>query len=140
MTTTLPKELDELRRFHGHLGPYAVIGYRMGVLAREKLGQGKMASVVETGLKPPISCIVDGIQLSTSCTLGKGNIRVVDKKLPMAFFRRGDKRLMIRLKDDLWKKIDGEMSKEKEMEHSLLYYNMPSEELFEIVDVLDVGK
>ncbi len=137
MTANLPKELDELRRFHGHLGPYAVVGYRMGILAREKLGEGKMASVVETGLKPPISCIVDGIQLSTSCTLGKGNIRVVDKKLPMAFFRRGDRRLMVRLKDDVWKRIDREMSKEKEMEHSLLYYNMPSEELFDIGDVVD---
>ena len=82
---------DELRlieRFHGHLGPYALLGYRMGQVANRELGaagKGKSA-VVFTGLKPPTSCLVDGIQLSSGCTLGKGNIAVEDRGQAAARF------------------------------------------------------
>ncbi|MBU2564921.1 MAG: formylmethanofuran dehydrogenase subunit E family protein, partial [Candidatus Thermoplasmatota archaeon] len=85
-------ELENLKKFHGHLGPYAVIGLRMGKLAVEKMGvRGKkLKCVVRTGIKPPISCIIDGIQFSSSCTLGKGNIKVEDEGVAEAVFFRND--------------------------------------------------
>jgi formylmethanofuran dehydrogenase subunit E len=82
---------DVLRRiseFHGHLGPYVVVGYRMGQTANRLLGPdpfGKTALVL-TGGKPPKSCLVDGIQLSSGCTLGKGLIGVVDQGQVAAVF------------------------------------------------------
>ena len=75
--------LKQIEKFHGHIGPYAVIGYRMGLVANKKLGSDPFLkkAVVFTGTNPPLSCIVDGIQISSGCTFGKGNIRVEKGKL-----------------------------------------------------------
>lgn len=89
-------DLDLIGKFHGHIGPYAVLGYRMGALANRELGEkgfGKSA-VVYTGIKPPISCLIDGIQLASGCTLGKGNISVEDKGEAMALFKNKEGRSM----------------------------------------------
>jgi inosine-uridine nucleoside N-ribohydrolase len=70
---------DLLKGFHGHLGPYVVLGYRMGRLALEKTGSGGhfgISAHVYTKLEPPPSCIIDGIQIGSGCTLGKRNIQV----------------------------------------------------------------
>ena len=127
-------ELENLKKFHGHLGPYAVIGFRMGKFAVEKMGvRGKgLRCVVRTGIKPPISCIIDGIQFSSSCTLGKGNIKVENKELAEAMFFKEDKKIKIKLKDNIKNRIDREMSREKEEELSLWVYGMGEEELFDV--------
>ena len=127
-------ELENLKKFHGHLGPYAVIGLRMGKLAVEKMGvRGKgLRCVVRTGIKPPISCIIDGIQFSSSCTLGKGNIKVEDEELAEAVFSTNDRKIKIKLKDNIKNRIDREMSREKEEELSLWVYGMGEEELFDV--------
>jgi len=80
--------LAQLEKFHGHLGPYAVIGYKMGTIANKKLGKDpfKKKAEVWTGTKPPISCIIDGIQISSGCTLGKGNITIREKGLAKVKF------------------------------------------------------
>jgi len=69
--------LDRLRAFHGHLGPYAMLGYRAGKLALARLRApshfGITARVTCPDHTPP-SCFADGVQYSTGCTLGKGNI------------------------------------------------------------------
>jgi formylmethanofuran dehydrogenase subunit E len=63
--------------FHGHLGPYLVLGLLMGVYAL-KIIQAKPHFGLEVkvwGAKnKPKSCLIDGLQLSTGCTYGKGNI------------------------------------------------------------------
>jgi len=69
----------ELAAFHGHLGPYIVIGYRIGRYAREHFCNDPFelhATIYCTG-KPPESCIVDGVQLGSGCTFGKRNIEIV---------------------------------------------------------------
>jgi formylmethanofuran dehydrogenase subunit E len=68
-----------LRTFHGHLGPYVVLGYRMGRIALEELdstGHFDLSVTVHSELSPPRSCLIDGIQLGSGCTLGKRNIEV----------------------------------------------------------------
>jgi len=77
----LPREypVTELARFHGHLGPFIVLGYRMGRYALQKCGNNPFelkACVFCSGVTPQ-SCLADGIQLGSGCTLGKGNIEVV---------------------------------------------------------------
>ena len=72
--------LDRLRAFHGHLGPFAMLGYRAGRLALDRLDApshfGITARVTCPDRTPP-SCFADGIQYSTGCTLGKGNITLM---------------------------------------------------------------
>jgi len=75
--STLPEELERLRQFHGHLGPYVVLGIRLGtVLLRELRARPHFGLDVHvTGpLTPPPRCVLDGLQLSTGCTMGKGNL------------------------------------------------------------------
>jgi formylmethanofuran dehydrogenase subunit E len=75
---------DWLRRaseFHGHLGPWLVIGSLLGQDAVTRLqtpGQWKID--VTCWMPPdkqrtPFSCILDGLQVSSGATLGKQNIR-----------------------------------------------------------------
>jgi pyrimidine-specific ribonucleoside hydrolase len=68
-----------LKAFHGHLGPYVVLGYRMGRIALEAAhsdGHFGIAAEVHSALEPPRSCLIDGIQLGSGCTLGKRNITI----------------------------------------------------------------
>jgi formylmethanofuran dehydrogenase subunit E len=73
--------LRRISEFHGHLGPFVVVGYRMGLVANRLLGADSFAktAIALTGGKPPRSCMIDGIQLSSGCTVGKGTIGVVDQ-------------------------------------------------------------
>lgn len=63
--------------FHGHLGPYLMLGLLMGEYALKKLKAkphfGLEVKVWGAAHKPK-SCLIDGLQLSTGCTYGKGNI------------------------------------------------------------------
>lgn len=65
-------------RFHGHIGPFLAVGLRMGQIANERLGRDPMniEAVVRVKERPPRSCVVDGIQYSSGCTMGKANISI----------------------------------------------------------------
>jgi formylmethanofuran dehydrogenase subunit E len=85
-------------RFHGHLGPYLVLGLRMGTVAVRKLKPKRLhevSAIVWTKTSPPQSCVLDGIQVSTGCTLGKGNIRAKDARHTKARFRTGGRTVAI---------------------------------------------
>ncbi|MCX5700232.1 MAG: formylmethanofuran dehydrogenase subunit E family protein [Candidatus Omnitrophica bacterium] len=63
--------------FHGHLGPYLALGLRAGVLGLRRIGCKKyfgLSVKVYGATQKPRSCLVDGLQLSTGATYGKGNI------------------------------------------------------------------
>lgn len=84
--------------FHGHLGPYLVFGLRMGTIAVQQLKPKhihELSATVWTRTSPPQSCVLDGIQISSSCTLGKGNIRVKESQRTKARFRTGNHTLVI---------------------------------------------
>ncbi len=121
-----------LKDFHGHLGPYAVVGYRMGKLALGLLeARGKkLKALVRTGTRPPISCMIDGIQFATPCTLGKGNIEVLDEGRPQAVFS-GEKSITITLKDSVKETIDRNMSDGEAM--AMRVWDMPDKDLFEVI-------
>ncbi len=127
----VPPELKALSHFHGHLGPYVVIGYRMGSLAKAEL-VGKTKAVVRSGLRPPLSCLADGVQFSSGCTLGKGNIEVLDEGLAQAKFSAGDRVLLITLKEEVRRDIDANMSKENEVHLAMSIYRAELDSLFEI--------
>jgi len=59
--------------------------------------------------KRPKSCLVDGLQISTGCTYGKGNIRKEKGKAIRAVFRNLDngRKTIIGLQDGLIIQLDG---------------------------------
>ncbi|MFA5772425.1 MAG: formylmethanofuran dehydrogenase subunit E family protein [Thermoplasmata archaeon] len=130
----LNTELKRLRDFHGHLGPYVIVGLKMGKIARGCFGNAgkKLNATVFTGKKPPLSCIADGIQFSSGCTLGKGNINVVDKGTAKAVFKKDEEILTITLKKKIRNEIDKTMTEENELERSLWIYGMDIQNLFDI--------
>lgn len=131
----MDEALKQIERFHGHLGPYAVIGYKMGEIAKQILGPDSFSKkvIVWTGIKPPISCIIDGIQISSGCTLGKGNISVNFDGVPKARFSNNDgKHVEIVLKTGIQEEIDTTVTGKNIIHYSEQIYQRPNQELFDI--------
>ena len=67
-------------KFHGHICWASAIGTRAGLVALRELGvertgtSGDLHCVIEVGDNHGAQCFADGVQYSTGCTLGKGNI------------------------------------------------------------------
>lgn len=127
--------LKTIENFHGHLGPYAVLGYKMGRIACGKLGSDPFDKhvTVFTGTTPPISCLVDGIQLGSGCTLGKGNISVKNELLPKAVFsnKNGDK-IIISLQKKIQEEIDTKVTEENIIDYSADMFQRMDDDLFHI--------
>ena len=89
----LDKIIQNACIFHGHLGPYLVLGLRASLIAMEALGRdpfGMKATVFTQG-SPPSSCFIDGVQFVSGCTLGKGNIKANESDGPAyCIFRTKD--------------------------------------------------
>ena len=99
---------DELEKkaieFHGHGGPFMTIGLRMGILALELLdakGWFSLDCVVYLNWSPPDSCVIDGIQSSTGCTMGKRNIKVVEESGVAAKFTHKGNAVKIVVRDEV---------------------------------------
>jgi formylmethanofuran dehydrogenase subunit E len=74
--TVLGKALE----FHGHRCWASVAGVRVGLAALNKLGVKRsggtqLYGIVEIGEEHGGMCFGDGVQYTTGCTFGKGNIR-----------------------------------------------------------------
>lgn len=129
----LPEELLALQRFHGHLGIYVTLGLRMGVIGKRTLGGYKgLRATVRTVPKPPMMCVVDGVQFGSACTMGKGNIAIEAATEPSVTFEKEGQRLTISLKAGLREKVDAEMSHEAELERSVFYFTIPETQIFDI--------
>jgi len=134
MVKYMNETLKQIQQFHGHLGPYAVIGFRMGKIANEKLGSDPFSKkvVVWTGTKPPLSCILDGIQMSSGCTTGKGNLTVKDEGVPKAHFSTNDGRhFKIKLKNLIQNEIDTTVTEENIIDYSKRIFEKSDNELFD---------
>jgi len=128
---TLPDELEALKRFHGHLGPYAVVGYRMGLIARQRFPQ-RIYAVLHSGTKRPLSCLADGVQMSSCCTLGKGNITLREDGEAVAEFSDGTGHLLIALRPEVRARIEAETTHDTEESISLDLHHAGDDALFTI--------
>ena len=129
----LPEELQALQRFHGHLGIYVTLGLRMGAIGRRTFGGYKgLRATVRTVPRPPMMCVVDGVQFGSACTMGKGNIEVEAAAEPAVTFEKEGRRLTISLKPGLREKVDSEMSHETELERSVFYFTIAEDEIFDV--------
>lgn len=106
--------LEEAGEFHGHLGPFLTLGYLAGALAvrvLEPANEHELKAEVRIPLRRPYSCIIDGVQCSSRCTLGKGNIEVEDSEEYALIFRKGDKGLRLDIRREI---IEGILEKDME--------------------------
>ncbi len=120
---------------HGHLGPFLIIGLKMGNLALKKLNAKKyfgMKVFADTGTITPMSCMLDGIQVSTGCTLGKGNIKVSNERIPRARFESNGDKFIVELKPKWLKKIRTMLKEKNERVVADLIWNTDHEELFDL--------
>jgi len=103
--------LKEAESFHGHLGPWLVLGLLAGESALKRLKAKKHFGIkvkVFGATKRPRSCLIDGIQLSTGATYGKGNIEKLNSKsIKIEFINLNNhKKVTLRIKDEVIRQLD----------------------------------
>ena len=131
--TSASRILKRAVDFHGHLGPYLVLGLKMGDLAVERLKCQRhfgVKAVVYGALNRPKSCLIDGIQLSSGCTYGKGNIeKKPGSQIRAVFYNlRNRKKIIIRLKKDLVDRLESlDGHKDSEALAGELFRSSPAE-------------
>ncbi len=109
--------LEAAIEFHGHLGPYLVLGLRAGLLGTKYLGKSyfELKAMVVTDAYPPRSCFIDGVQFTSGCTIGKGNLEVKVGCNVSVEFVRSERRIHLIVKEDILGAVD-HLASEKEVE------------------------
>ncbi len=71
---------DAIKEAHGHVGPWNVLGWRMGKAALRELGAAwgrhQLDILCHIPLQTPYSCIADGVVVGTGNSLGRLDIRL----------------------------------------------------------------
>ena len=147
--------LMDALKFHGHKCWASVAGVRVGLAALRELGVKRsggtqLYGIVEIGEDHGGMCFGDGVQYSTGCTFGKGNIRKQPLgKVAFTLIEKDTNRAVrIAFKPTLQKQIAAsafmqkraagysadDIPEEEQMEVVNLVWNAPEE------DVLAIGK
>jgi pyrimidine-specific ribonucleoside hydrolase len=92
---------------HHHMGLWSIVGAKMGVRAREVLiatfdGIDVSSSA---GIKPPFSCLNDGLQVATGASLGRGTIKVSDVNQPVVEFTANGKKVTMKVKQEIVQEV-----------------------------------
>jgi len=122
--------------FHGHLGPYLVLGLRAGLYVNQMLGKDPMETeaFIKTKITPPESCFADGVQLSTGCTFGKRNISLEQGEGLQVTFKKNNQKVALKLKEEIIDEMNSLPSEEKAWEDLARdLYKRDINEIFEIV-------
>jgi len=101
--------LDRAVEFHSHGGPFMIVGLRMGLTALKLLkarGWFDMNCCLDLPFNPPYSCVIDGVQVATGCTMGKRNIDIRDREGISGKFTTDKRRIRLRLKSKLLERIE----------------------------------
>lgn len=98
---------------HNHLGIYTIIGVKMGIKAMELLNAPNTAISIKSfaGNTPPLSCLNDGIMVSTGSTPAY-NLLKIDTTLPYpsAIFCYNNQCLKISLKKEIYERIANDLN------------------------------
>jgi pyrimidine-specific ribonucleoside hydrolase len=98
---------------HRHLGVFAIIGVKMGIRAREYFDTGvdEFSAVSYAGSIPPMSCMNDGLQVSTGATPGHGLLTVKNDStsIPSAEFSYMNHKIRLTLRPEIAEKITSEL-------------------------------
>jgi formylmethanofuran dehydrogenase subunit E len=73
---------NEIKQAHGHVGPWNVLGWRMGKAALRELnatwGQHELDVICHIPLNTPYSCLADGLVVGTGNSIGRLDIRLAE--------------------------------------------------------------
>jgi formylmethanofuran dehydrogenase subunit E len=130
-----PEEVRKAAEFHTHLGPYLVVGLRMGHAITRELGSVPFSYriVARTGRKPPYSCLADGLQVATPCTTGNGGLEVAPEKTMSAeATTRAGETVVVTLRGDVYESIENECTEDGQEAFALGLWGMPEEQLLEV--------
>jgi len=72
----------EIRRYHGHVGPWNVLGWRIGQAALREFkspwGAHELEVVCYLPLQTPFTCLVDGLSVGTGNSQGRLDLRMAE--------------------------------------------------------------
>ncbi|MCX5718142.1 MAG: FmdE family protein [Nitrospirae bacterium] len=123
------KKIDEIVKFHGHICPGLVLGYRVSAFALKNLDKRskdeEIVAIVENN-----SCAVDAVQVMTGCTFGKGNLIFKDYGKQVYTFIKRPSGKAVRISIDWTPPTETE--KQKEMWQKYMKGNHSKEVLKEV--------
>jgi formylmethanofuran dehydrogenase subunit E len=131
MDAELIHTIKRAEEFHGHLGPFLVIGVRMGLIGVRELEVKKNSEKLRVTAmlrhQVPFSCVVDGIQVATKCTIGNRKLKLIDSPEIAAEFelQEGDK-VTVTVNPTTFNRLRG----------SLLSENVPPEEVWKLAQMV----
>ena len=140
MLTEQQKTIEFARKLHGHVGPYLVIGLKMGSATKKALNitdteSTRLRAEIAVPLYPPFSCLLDGIQVSTTCTIGNQRLQFKNSKTIQATFivENGGKIAKITLTKPFREILD-EMTKQDKLNEAYAWEisEQPGNQLFKI--------
>jgi len=142
MDAELIRVINRAEGFHGHLGPFLVIGVRMGLIGIRELevkeNNDKLRITAMLRHSVPFSCVIDGIQMATKCTIGNQKLKLIDSSGIVAEFELQQREKVTvtvnpttfnRLKSRL---LSENVSQEETQKLASMIASMPEEELFTI--------
>jgi pyrimidine-specific ribonucleoside hydrolase len=96
---------------HRHLGIYSLVGAKMGIRAREILEApfDGVDVISLAGSKRPLSCMNDGLQVSTGASVGRAAITVAHVNQPAAIFLYKDTKVTLSIKKEIVNQIRGDI-------------------------------
>jgi formylmethanofuran dehydrogenase subunit E len=112
------KDKKKISKFHGHVGPWVVTGFTLGKLAKKYI-KGLKSINISNPLVPPKSCLIDGLQLSTGLTIGRGEVRIKKSPKLVIIFSGQIDEIKIVLKSEMVNIIQGFQGKNQK---KLSYY------------------
>jgi formylmethanofuran dehydrogenase subunit E len=133
--------IEKAAEFHGHLGPFLVLGLRMGLLGLKELGtrpgDTRLHATVTLQDKVPFSCMLDGVQMSTKCTIGNKRLSWKEsRKFGAEFSFNGQPRVRVELDsaivDDLKHRLGKRLSNEEVQQLARDIAFRPESELFSV--------
>jgi len=122
--------LDEFKaavltsEIHNHLGIYSIIGAKMGIKAMELLNAPNTAINIKSfaGNTPPLSCLNDGIMVSTGSTPAYNLLKIDTTQLyPSAIFCFKNQCVKISLKKEIYERIA------KDLNDAVLRFSLSSD-------------
>ena len=133
--------LKEAEKFHGHMGPFLVIGIRMGLVGvrelRTKKNKEELCATVMVKYSVPFSCVIDGIQVATNCTIGNKKLRLRSSSSGIAarFELQNEEQVTVRVNPTTFHRLKNKLlSKDlppKEIQKlAQIVTSIPEEELF----------